>query len=104
MHYHHYTHHRVEPSRPRHVAVIRTPKDLQARVYSFHRRATAVQPLKLLGRTRDRWKPPQVQLTRYPCRQAVVPPHIALVLAGTLPPLVPRRAAILHRPAVLLVT
>jgi hypothetical protein len=104
MYYHYRAHQRMEPTRPRHLAVVRTPEYLQPRVHTLHGRATFIQPLKRLRRPRNRRESPQVHFTRQPCRQAILTPRVALRLAGTDPIFVPCRAAILHRTPVLLVT
>ena len=49
---------RVEPTRSRHVAIIRTLEDLQPCVDPLGCRPTLVQPLELLGGPRNRREPP----------------------------------------------
>src|SRR5271169_6784086 len=104
MHDHHRTDQSMKPTRASHIAIVGSPEDLQTRVHTFHRRPTLVQPLELLGRARDRREAAQVQFTRYTRRQTPVPAGVAALVTGTLPVLVPCRAAVLHGTPILLIT
>src|SRR4051794_40697951 len=94
----------MKPSRPRHVAVVRSPKDFQPCVDTLHSRPTFVAPLEFLGRARNRREPSQVRLTRDARRQASRQGAVAFLVTGTIPAFMPRGAAIFHTVAIVFIT
>src|SRR5262245_6586187 len=93
----------MEPTRPRHVPVVGTPEDLQAGIPPLDRRPPRVEPLEFIGPSRDRREAAQIEVARNTGRQAPVPPRVAPRVAGALPALVPRRAAVAHRATALFI-
>src|SRR4051794_13955870 len=75
----------------------------RARSLGVRARPPPVPSSELRRRPRDRREPPQVQLAGDPRLQPVGPPRITPLQARAVPALVPCRAAVFQRPAVLLI-
>src|SRR5262249_183227 len=88
---------RGNPPRPRHVAVIDAPEDLQPRVDALHRRPSLVQTLELLGGAADRRETPQVLRTLHAHHQTVSPVAVALLQAGARQAVMKGRTAVFDR-------
>src|SRR5262249_54079849 len=97
--HHHRADMRVKAARSVDLAVIDAPKNLEPTVHALHRRATIVEPLKLLGRSGNTREATEVDLLFDTHRQAVAALAVANGVAGAGEALMPRRTTILQRAA-----